>query len=87
MLTVSSATGRGSSATTLTVLAVPAIHIGLLIGMETLVRKDTRLVWLIALAIAAEVVAALLMLQRQNQVKAVTRPAGVPLPALGVPAE
>ncbi len=86
VLTVSNATGRGSSATTLTVLAVPAIHIGILIAMETLVRKDPRLVWLVALAIVAETVAALVMLQRQNRVKAVARPRAVPMAALGAPA-
>ena len=86
VLTVSSATGRGSSATTLSVLAVPAIHIGILIAMETLVRKDPRLVWLVALAIVAEVVAALVMLQRQNRVKAVSRPRAVPVAAMGAPA-
>jgi lipopolysaccharide export system permease protein len=68
VLTVSSATGRGSTATTLTVLAVPSIHIALLIGMETLVRKDTRLVWAVVVAVAIEFLAALLMLQRQNRV-------------------
>ena len=87
VLTVSSATGRGSSATTLTILAVPAIHIGVLIAMETLVRKDPRLVWLVALAIVAETVAALVMLQRQNRVKAAARPRAVPMAALGAPAE
>lgn len=71
VLTVSSATGRGSSATSLTVLAVPAAHIAILIASETLVRKDTRLVWLIALVILAEFVAALVMLQRQNAVRQV----------------
>ena len=87
VLTVSSATGRGSSATTLTVLAVPAIHIGILIAMETLVRKDPRLVWLVALAIVAETLAALVMLQRQNRVKATSRPRAVPMAALGAAAE
>ena len=83
VLTVSSATGRGSSATTLTVLAVPAIHIGILIAMETLVRKDPRLVWLVALAIVAETVAALVMLQRQNRAKGVSPSRDVAMAALG----
>ena len=69
VLTVSSATGRGSSATTLTVLAVPAAHIAILIAAETLVRKDVNLVWIVAAAILAEFVAALVMLQRQNAVR------------------
>jgi lipopolysaccharide export system permease protein len=66
VLTVSSATGRGSSATTLTVLAVPTAHIAILIAAETLVRKDPRLVWVVAAAILIEFAAALWMLQRQN---------------------
>lgn len=73
VLTVSSATGRGSTATTLTVLAVPLVHIGLLIGMETLVRKDPRLVGLIALAILVEFAVALALLHRQNRAHAVVR--------------
>ena len=67
VLTVSNATGRGSTATTLTVLAVPSIHIALLIGMETLVRRDPLLVWLVVAAVAAEFLAAIVMLQRQNR--------------------
>jgi lipopolysaccharide export system permease protein len=67
VLTVSSATGRGSTATTLTVLAVPSVHIALLIGMETLVRRDPRLVWIVVGAVAAEFIAAVIMLQTQNR--------------------
>ena len=70
VLTVSNATGRGSTATTLTVLAVPSIHIALLIGMETLVRRDPRLVWVVVAAVGVEFLAALWMLQRQNRVTA-----------------
>ncbi len=70
VLTVSSATGRGSSATTLTVLAVPAAHIAILIAAETLTRKDPRLIWVVAAAILVELIAALVMLQRQNAVHA-----------------
>ena len=87
VLTVSSATGRGSTATTLTILAVPAIHIALLIAMETLVRKDPNLVWFVAAAIVAEFAAALLMLHRQNRVKAVEPGAVLSLDAVGHPAE
>ena len=70
VLTVSNATGRGSTATTLTVLVVPALHIAMLIGMETLVRRDPLLIWIVVLAVAAELAAALTMLQRQNRVSA-----------------
>ena len=88
VLTVSSATGRGSSATTLTVLAVPALHISMLIAMETLVRKDPDLVCLIVAAIVVEFGAALWMLQRQNRVWApppYSEPIH-PLAAVGQPA-
>ena len=88
VLTVSSATGRGSTATTLSVLAIPLIHIGMLIAMETLVRKDIRLVWLVGLAILFEVVAALVLLQRQNRVRGTRRRRrGADLAAIGQPAE
>ena len=88
VLTVSSATGRGSTATTMTILAVPALHIGLLISMETLVRKNSNLVWVIAFAILVELAAALYMLQRQNRVEGTSgrRRANVPNAALGQPA-
>ena len=88
VLTVANATGRGSTATTLTILAVPAIHIAILIAMETLVRKDPRLVWFVAVGIAVEFVAALVMLHRQNRVKAVAPGEGLlRLAAVGHPAE
>lgn len=85
VLTVSSATGRGSTATTLTVLAVPAVHIAMLIAMETLVRKNPALVWVIAGAIVLEFFTALWLLQRQNRVRRVAAPggAGEPIMALG----
>ena len=87
VLTVSSATGRGSAATTLTVLAVPALHIAMLIAMETLVRKNPRLLWLVVAAIAAEILAALWLLHRQNRVQApAPAAAGGAIDALGQPA-
>ena len=87
VLTVSSATGRGSTATTLTILAVPSLHIGLLISMETLVRRDPSLVWIVAFAILCEFVASIYLLQRQNRVQGSggKRRASVPH-ALGQPA-
>ena len=88
VLTVSSATGRGSTATTLSVLAVPVIHIGMLIAMETLVRKDPRLVCLVGLAIIVELGAALVLLQRQNRARSVSgrRRRVAALAAIGQPA-
>lgn len=88
VLTVSSATGRGSTATTLTVLAVPCAHIAFLIGMETLVRRDPSLVWIVVVAVVIEVLSAVWMLQRQNRVRtpAERSPASVPMTAVGHPA-
>ena len=80
VLTVANATGRQSSATTLTVLAVPVIHIAMLIAMETLVRKDPNLVALVGAAIVAELVAALVLLHRQNRLR---KPSPAGEPALG----
>ncbi|HEY5226771.1 MAG TPA: LptF/LptG family permease [Methylovirgula sp.] len=65
VLTLASATGRGS-ATTAALIAIPAVHIAILIGSESLVRRDPRLVIVIALAILAEFVAGLILLYRKN---------------------
>ena len=88
VLAVSSATGRGSTATTLTVLAVPALHISMLIAMETLVRKNPNFVWFVALAILIELAAALWLLQRQNRVCSLSRrtDAADAIDAIGQPA-
>jgi len=66
VLTVATATGRGSAATTAIVAVIPTIHIGIMVGAESLVREDPRLVWVIGLAIAAEFIIALLLIERQN---------------------
>ena len=66
VLTTGSTTGRGSMASTLILLAIPAAHIAILIGAETLVRRDPAFVALIAAAIAAEFVVALVLIGRQN---------------------
>ena len=85
VLTVSNATGRQSNATTLTVLAVPVIHIAMLIAMETLVRKNPNLVVLVAAAIVVEFGAALWLLQRQNRIRKPS-PAGEAMLAEPLPA-
>jgi len=79
VLAVSSATGRGSSVTTLTLLAVPAAHIAILIGAETLVRKDIQLVWVVAAAILVELAVALFLLQRENATRRGGPPAMDPM--------
>jgi lipopolysaccharide export system permease protein len=80
VLSVSAATGRASAATTATVLVVPAIHVGILVCAESLVRQDPRLVWLVGLAIVAELTAALILIQRQNADFAIRKPAAHPAP-------
>ncbi len=72
VLTVSSATGRGAAALA-ALVAVPLVHIAILIGSESLVRQDPRLVVVVALAIIAEFVAALFLLYRQHANFAVAR--------------
>jgi lipopolysaccharide export system permease protein len=66
VLSLASASGRASAATTVTMLTIPAIHVAILVSTETLVRQDPRLVVLVALAIVAEFVAAIILIQRQN---------------------
>lgn len=67
ILNTSSATGRRSSAATTTAIAaVPAFHIAIMVGAESLVRQNPQFVWLIASAIAAEFIIAILLIQRQN---------------------
>ncbi len=66
VLSLASASGRASAATIVTMLTIPAIHVAILVSTETLVRQDPRLVILVALAIVAEFVAAIILIQRQN---------------------
>jgi lipopolysaccharide export system permease protein len=66
VLSVSSVTGRTSKASGLIILAVPAVHVAILIGAETLVRQDPRLVCMVMLAIFAEFVVGLFLIRRQN---------------------
>ncbi|HLH12786.1 MAG TPA: LptF/LptG family permease [Methylovirgula sp.] len=79
VLTLANATGRNASTISALVL-VPAVHIGILIGTESLVRRDPRLVVLVALAIAAEFAAALVLLVRQQANFAVPRPVALAAP-------
>jgi lipopolysaccharide export system permease protein len=66
VLSFSSVTGRTSKASGLIILAVPAMHVAILIGAETLVRQDPRLVCMVILAILAEFVVGLVLIRRQN---------------------
>ncbi len=66
ILNVASATGRASAAATAIIALIPILHIAFMVGAESLVRQDPRLVWAIGLAIAAEFTVALLLIERQN---------------------
>src|SRR5262249_34923022 len=83
VLTVSSATGRGSTTTTTAaMLVVPTVHIAILIGAETLVRQNPRLAILVGIAIVLEFAVALYLIHRQNTAFAVARAkAPAPQPA------
>jgi lipopolysaccharide export system permease protein len=65
VLTLSAATGRASGATA-AILAIPLIHIAILVGSESLVRQNPNLVAVVALAILAEFVTALILIWRRN---------------------
>jgi lipopolysaccharide export system permease protein len=66
VLNVASASGGASAAVTATMLAIPAIHVAILVCAETLVRQDPRFVWFVGLAIVAEFAAAIILIERQN---------------------
>jgi lipopolysaccharide export system permease protein len=47
-------------------LAIPLIHVAILVSAETLVRQDPRFVWFVGLAIVVEFAAAIILITRQN---------------------
>ncbi|MBV8851283.1 MAG: LptF/LptG family permease [Methylobacteriaceae bacterium] len=67
VLAVGNATGRRSVAASAVIVAVPAVHIGILVAAESLVRFDARLVGLVALLVLAELAAGALLIQRQQR--------------------
>jgi lipopolysaccharide export system permease protein len=66
VLNVASARGAASAATTATMVAIPLIHVTILVCTETLVRQDPHLVLVVGLAIVAEFAAGIILIQRQN---------------------
>jgi lipopolysaccharide export system permease protein len=72
VLTLSSTTGRGAAALT-ALAAIPLAHIAILIGSESLVRQDPRLVVVIGLAILTEFIAAVILISRQQAKFAVSK--------------
>jgi lipopolysaccharide export system permease protein len=76
VLTLSAATGRASGAKA-AVVAIPLIHIAILVGSESLVRQNPNLVVVVALAILAEFVTALILIWRRNaDFPRITAPSG-----------
>jgi lipopolysaccharide export system permease protein len=76
VLTLGSVTGRGAAAT-MAIVAVPVAHIAVLIGSETLVRRDPRLIWFVAAAILVEFLAAIILIHRQHANFSARRPAKI----------
>jgi lipopolysaccharide export system permease protein len=65
VLTLSAATGRAGT-TTAAILAIPLIHIAILVGSESLVRQNPDLVIVVVLAILLEFATALTLIWRRN---------------------
>jgi len=66
VLNFASASRSALAATRATMLAIPAIHLAILVSAETLVRQDPRFVWFVGLAIVVEFAAAIILIERQN---------------------
>ncbi|HEY4846695.1 MAG TPA: LptF/LptG family permease [Methylocella sp.] len=66
VLNVASASGGASAAVRATLLAIPAIHVAILVCAETLVRQDPRFVWFVGFAIIVEFATAIILIARQN---------------------
>jgi lipopolysaccharide export system permease protein len=66
VLNVASASGGASAATKAAMLAIPAIHVAILVSAETLVRQEPRFVWFVGFAIVVEFAAAIILIERQN---------------------
>ena len=65
VLTLSSATGRNAT-TVAALVAIPVIHIGILIGTESLVQRNPVLVVVVAAAIGFEFLVAIVLILRQQ---------------------
>ncbi|MGH6794508.1 MAG: LptF/LptG family permease, partial [Methylocella sp.] len=66
VLNVASARGSAAPAATAAMLAIPAIHVAILVCTETLVRQDPRFVLVVGLAIVVEFAAGVILIARQN---------------------
>jgi lipopolysaccharide export system permease protein len=65
VLTLASTTGRNAT-TIAALIVIPVVHIGILIGTESLVRRDPQLVALVGVAIAVEFLVAIILISRQQ---------------------
>jgi lipopolysaccharide export system permease protein len=65
VLTLASATGRNAT-TIAALIVIPLVHVGILIGTESLVRRDPRLIVVVAVAVAVEFLVAFVLLSRQQ---------------------
>lgn len=67
VLNVASATGRRSAAGGAVIAALPAVHIGILVSAETLIRANPALAILVAGLALAEIAAGAWLIQRQQR--------------------
>jgi lipopolysaccharide export system permease protein len=67
VLTLGNATGRRSVAASIVIIAIPAVHIGILVAAESLVRVDPRLVSLVGLLVVADLLTGIGLIQRQHK--------------------
>ena len=66
VLTFGNATGRRGAAGSLVIVAIPLVHIGLLVALESLLRADARFALLLAALVALETFASIWMISRLN---------------------
>jgi lipopolysaccharide export system permease protein len=67
VLTFGNVTGRRGAMNSFVIIAIPAAHIFFLVALESLLRADARLAFLLAAALALEVGASLLLIHRRNR--------------------
>jgi lipopolysaccharide export system permease protein len=66
VLTFGNATGRRGAAGSLAIIAIPLVHIGFLVALESLLRVDARFVLLLAALVALETFISIWMISRLN---------------------
>jgi lipopolysaccharide export system permease protein len=66
VLTFGNATGRRGATGSLIIIAIPVVHIGFLVALESLLRADPRFAALLAALVALEILASIWMISRLN---------------------